>query len=105
MDIDDLPAEFSKLGLAAVAAIRRAYDINAERHDHEAGDDAVVFGIGVYRNSWFLLEREVEGLDDWRCASSRRLPLVISGVGLKVHVYRHGQDADVDLEGFRLDDA
>lgn len=104
MSLDDLPEEFPLLSDAAIAAIRRAYDINAERHDPEAGDDAVVFGIAVYRNSWFLLEREVEALEGWTSARPCG-SLLITGSGLRVHVYRHGQNADVDIEAFRLDDA
>lgn len=98
-----LPAEFHPFADAAVAAIRRTYDINAERYDPSVGDDAVVFGIAVYRNSWYLIEEEVTLLDDWssgRPAGS----LVMVGAGLRVHVYRCGQDADVDLDSFRLDD-
>jgi len=30
--------------------------------------------------------------------------LVITGAGLRIHVYSLGQNADVDLDGFRLDD-
>lgn len=99
----DLPVEFRTLGEAAVAAIRRAYEINAERFDPEIGDDAVVFGIEVYRNSWFLLEQEVECLSEWGSARPSG-SLLITGVGLRVHVYRHGSNADVDLDSFRLDD-
>lgn len=104
MALDDLPGGFGELSAAAIAAIRRAYDINSGRHDTEAGDDAVVFGIGVYRNSWFLVERAIEDLDSWRSARPNG-SLVITGCGLRVHVYRHGHDADADLEAFRLDDA
>jgi hypothetical protein len=102
--MDDLPDEFKALGEAAAAAIRRAYDINAERHDPLIGDDAVVFGIGIYRNSWYLLEQEVETLDQWSSARPAG-SLLITGAGLRLHVYRHGANADVDLDSFRLDDA
>lgn len=104
MAIQDLPSGFGELSVAAVAAIRRAYDINAERHDSEAGDDAVVFGIGVYRNSWFLIERAIDDLESWRSARPNG-SLVITGCDLRVHVYRHGHDAAAELEAFRLDDA
>jgi hypothetical protein len=104
MAVRVLPPQFADLSSAAVAAIRRAYDINAERHDPMAGDDAVVFGIGVYRNSWFLLEQAIEDLDAWKSARPGG-SLVITGGGLRVHVYRHGHDADADLEAFRLDSA
>ena len=105
MALDDLPQEFKALGKAAVAAIRRAYDINAERYDPlVAGDDAVVFGIGIYRNSWYMLEQEIDSLDDWSSARPSG-SLVITGAGLRVHVYRHGQNAEIDLDSFRLDDA
>jgi hypothetical protein len=103
MALIDLPEEFEALSQATVGAIRRAYEVNAERHDPSIGDDAVVFGIGIYRNSWFMLEEEIESLEHW--ASARPLgSLVITGAGLRVHVYRHGQNADVDLDSFRLDD-
>lgn len=104
MSLIDLPDDCAGLWAGAVAAIRHAYDINAERHDPEAGDDAVVFSMGVYRNSWFLVEREIESLDGWVSARPSG-SLVITGAGLRVHVYRHGQNADVDLGAFRLDDA
>lgn len=99
-----LPAEFQAFADTAVAAIRRTYDINADRHDPSVGDDAVVFGIAVYRNSWFLIEEEVAHLDAWSSARPAG-SLVVVGAGLRVHVYRCGQDADVDLDSFRLDDA
>jgi hypothetical protein len=75
-----------------------------DRYDSLVGDDAIVFGIGIYRNSWYLLEQEVETLEGWR--SARPLgSLLITGAGLRLHVYRHGFSADVDLDSFRLDDA
>ena len=104
MSITDLPDEFAFLEEAAVPAIRRAYDTNAQRYDPHVGDDAVVFGIAVYRNSWYLLEQEVEALEHWGSARPSG-SLVITGAGLRVHVYRHGSDAEVDLDTFRLDDA
>lgn len=85
------PDEFGEFADVAVDAIRRAYSVNAARHDPEVGDDAVVFAIGVYRNSWFLLEQEVAVLDGW--SSSRPSgSLVIVGAGRRIHVYRGGQD-------------
>ena len=103
MDSSSLPEEFGEFADVAVDAIRRAYDINAHRHDPEVGDDAVVFAIGVYRNSWFLLEQDVAVLDGW--SSSRPSgSLVIMGAGRRIHVYRCGQDGNVDLNDFRLDD-
>lgn len=104
MALDDLPPAFTSLAEVAVTAIRRAYETNAERHDPLSGDDAVVFGIAVYRNSWFMLEQEVEALSGW--TSARPLgSLLIAGGGLRLHVYRFGSSADTDLDGFRLDDA
>jgi hypothetical protein len=103
MPLDSLPDEFGEFADVAVAAIRRTYDVNANRHDPEIGDDAVVFGIAIYRNSWFLLEQEVAVLDGW--TSSRPSgSLVIVGAGRRIHVYRCGQDGNVDLNDFRLDD-
>jgi hypothetical protein len=99
-----LPSDFHVFADAAVAAIRRTYDINAGRYDPSVGDDAVVFGIAVYRNSWFLIEEEVALLDGWSSARPAG-SLVAVGAGLRVHVYRCGYDADVDLDSFRLDDA
>ncbi len=104
MSLDVLPPEFRHFADAAVTAIRRTYEINAERHDPSVGDDAVVFGIAVYRNSWYLIEEEVAQLDGWSSARPAG-SLVVVGAGLRVHVYRCGQDADVDLDSFRLDDA
>ena len=104
MAIEDLPEEFRALERAAVAAIHRAYEINAERHDPLVGDDAVVFGMGIYRNSWYLLEQEVETLQQWSSARPAG-SLLITGAGLRLHVYRHGANAEVDLDSFRLDDA
>lgn len=103
MSFDSLPDEFGEFADVAVDAIRRAYAANADRHDLEIGDDAVVFAIGVYRNSWFLLEQEVAVLEGW--SSSRPSgSLVVVGAGRRVHVYRCGQNANVDLDQFRLDD-
>ncbi len=103
MPLESLPDEFDEFADAAVAAIKRTYSVNAHRHDPEIGDDAVVFGIAIYRNSWYLLEQEVQELDGWSSARPSG-SLVIIGAGLRIHVYRCGQDADVDLDGFRLDD-
>jgi hypothetical protein len=102
MALEDLPEEFESLHGVAIAAIRRTYDINAERYDAEVGDDGMVFGTNVYRNSWYLLEQAIETLEAWSSARPQG-SLVITGAGLRVHVYRYGEDADVDLEGFRLD--
>lgn len=103
MPSDSLPDEFGEFADVAVDAIRRAYAFNAHRHDSEIGDDAVVFAVGVYRNSWFLLEQDVAVLDGW--SSSRPSgSLVIVGAGRRIHVYRCGHDGNVDLNDFRLDD-
>ena len=103
MSIESLPEEFGEFRDLAVDAIRRAYAVNANRYDLEVGDDALVFAIGVYRNSWFLLEQDVAVLPGW--SSSRPLgSLVIVGAGRRIHVYRCGRDGDVDLDAFRLDD-
>lgn len=103
MSLDSLPDEFGEFADVAVDAIRRAYSVNAARHDPEVGDDAVVFAIGVYRHSWFLLEQDVAVLDGW--SSSRPSgSLVIVGAGRRIHVYRCGQDGNVALNDFRLDD-
>lgn len=103
MPLESLPDEFDEFTEAAVAAIHRAYAVNAHRHDPEVGDDAVVFGIAIYRNSWYLLEQEVFAFEGWSSARPSG-SLVIVGSGLRIHVYRCGQDASVDLDGFRLDD-
>lgn len=104
MSLSSLPGEFDPLRTAAVDAIRRAYEINSQRYEPDVGDDAVVFGIAIYRNSWYLIEQEVLALDHWRSARPAGSLLVV-GAGLRIHVYRHGQDGSVDLDGFRLDDA
>jgi hypothetical protein len=101
--VELLPPSFASLRHAVVGAIRRSYEANAARFDESVGDDAVVFGIAVYRNSWYAIEREVASLDEW-AASRPRGSLVIEGSGHRIHVYRFGQDADVDLQSFRLDD-
>lgn len=62
-----------------------------------------MFGICIYRNSWFLIEQEVARLIYWTSARPAG-SLVIFGAGLRVHVYRHGHDATVDLDTFRLDE-
>lgn len=102
VSIDQLPPEFAELRLAIVTAIRRAYANNAERHDPLAGDDAVVFGVAIYRHSWHLLETAIDELEHWQSARPSG-SLVVTGAGLRIHCYRHGQNADVDLDAFRLD--
>ncbi|MEZ5374030.1 MAG: hypothetical protein R2704_15135 [Microthrixaceae bacterium] len=98
-----LPIDLGEFADIAVEAIGRAYDVNASRHEPEVGDDAVVFGMAIYRNSWFLLEQDVAELEGW--TSSRPSgSLVIVGAGKRIHVYRCGQDGNVNLDDFRLDD-
>jgi hypothetical protein len=103
MSLDSLPSEFESLSDAVVRAIRRTYEVNAERYDESIGDDPMVFGFVVYRNSWFAIEEEVLNLDAWNSARPNG-SLVIVGAGLRIHVYRCGDSADVDLDSFRLDD-
>lgn len=104
MTLSSLPEEFGTFAMAAVDAIRRSYEINSQRYEPDVGDDAVVFGIAVYRNSWYLIEQEVLALDHWRSARPAGSLLVV-GAGLRIHVYRHGQGGSIDLDGFRLDEA
>jgi hypothetical protein len=99
----DLPAGLSQFAVPAAHELRHVYDLNAGRHDPMVGDDAIVFGVSIYRNSWFMLERLIEDLDGWT-SSRPEGSLVISGAGYRIHVYRHGQDEEVDLDAFRLDD-
>jgi hypothetical protein len=51
-----------------------------------------------------MLEEEVHALEHWSSARPSG-SLVVTGAGLRVHIYRHGADAEVDLDSFRLDDA
>lgn len=104
MTLSSLPEEFGLFASPAVDAIRRSYEINSQRYEPDVGDDAVVFGIAIYRNSWYLIEQEVSALDNWRSARPAGSLLVV-GAGLRIHVYRHGQDGSVDLDDFRLDEA
>lgn len=104
MDPKDLPAGLTQFTIPATSEVRRIYGINAERHDALIGDDAIVFGVSIYRNSWFILERIVEDLDGWT-SSRPDGSLVICGAGYRIHVYRYGQDEAVDVDAFRLDDA
>lgn len=104
MIVTELPESLSELPDVVVPALRRVYDLNANRHDELAGDDAVTFGINVYRNSWYWLEQELDALDGWKTARPDG-SLVISGGGYRIHVYRFGQTEQVDLDAFRLDEA
>jgi hypothetical protein len=103
MDSPDLPVGLSDFTTPAARELRHVYDLNSDRHDPLIGDDAIVFGVSIYRNSWYVLERLVEDLDGWT-SSRPEGSLVISGTGYRIHVYRHGQNEEVDLDSFRLDD-
>lgn len=103
MDSVDLPAGLTDFTTPALRELRRVYDLNSDRHDPEVGDDTIVFGISIYRNSWFVLERLVSEIDGWT-SSRPEGSLVISGAGYRIHVYRHGQNEDADLDSFRLDE-
>ncbi len=103
MLLAELPSPLQQLGDVVVPALRHVYDINAGRHDELAGDDAVTFGISVYRNSWFRLEQELDPRSGWLTARPEG-SLVISGYGYRVHVYRFGHDEHLDRDGFRLDE-
>lgn len=103
MDLAELPDPLQQLGEVVVPALRHVYDVNAGRHDELAGDDAVTFGINVYRNSWYRLEQEIDAKPGWRTARPEG-SLVISGYGYRVHVYRFGHDEHTDREAFRLDE-
>jgi len=102
MSHPELPSALADFARQATDELRRVYDFNAERHDQMVGDDAIVFGVSIYRNSWFVLERLIEDLDGWKSARPDG-SLVICGAGYRIHVYRYGQDEDVDLDSFRLD--
>ena len=99
-----LPGPLHGLPEIVVPTLRRVYDLNASRHDELAGDDASTFAFNVYRNSWFWLEQEFAGQDGWKTARPYG-SLVISKEGYRVHSYRWGQNEQVDLEAFRLDEA
>jgi hypothetical protein len=103
MDFADLPEPLRALLEVLAPAIHQVYDANAERHDELSGDDAMVFGIAVYRNSWFRVEQEVRELDGWKTARPDG-SLLISGHGYRLHMYRFGNDELVDLDLFRIDE-
>jgi hypothetical protein len=101
---EPLPPTLADLPDVAVKVLRRVYDQNAERYDEPVGDDGVTFAVSIYRNSWFQLEEAFKQLPGWRTARPRG-SLVISRGEFRIHVYRWGQDEQVDLDGFRLDEA
>jgi hypothetical protein len=103
MDFAELPEPLRALLHALIPTIREVYDVNAERYDELMGDDAIVFGINVYRNSWFRVEQEVRELDGWG-TSRPDGSLLISGHGYQLHMYRFGYNEAVDLDLFRIDE-
>lgn len=60
-----IPADIERQDLhdAILAALRRAYDVNMERHDPGVGDTALTFGIHTWTSSTFYLQRELETID------------------------------------------
>ena len=103
MDFADLSEPLRVLLSTLTPAIRQVYDVNAERYDELAGDDAIVFGISVYRNSWFRVEQEVRELVGWK-TSRPDGSLLISGHDYRLHIYRFGDDELTDLDLFRIDE-
>lgn len=97
------PKPVQDLAALSLPILVHVYDVNAGRHDDLLGDDAVTFGITIYRNSWFQLEQAAQAAG-WR-VSRPEGSLLISGWGYRAHVYRWGQNELVDLEAFRLDEA
>jgi hypothetical protein len=102
MDSKDIPVSLAQLLDTIVPAIRRAYEVNAERHDQMVGDDLTTFAIAVYRNSWYLIEEAVQELDDWS-TSRPEGSLVVTNGHHRVHVYRAGPNEFVDLDALRFD--
>lgn len=104
MILSPLPAPLQEVCDLTVRRLRETYEFNARRHEPANGDDAVTFGISVYRNSWAVIERDVTELQGWS-ASRPEGSLVVAGWARRLHIYRFGDDERVDLERFRLDEA
>jgi len=51
------------LRAAIIDAIQTAYEVNVERYDPDQGDDAVSFGILVWKSTTHFLRRRLAGLD------------------------------------------
>jgi len=85
MDLPQLPDPLRALLEVLTPAIRHVYGTNAERYDELSGDDAIVFGIAVYRNSWFRVEQEVRELEGWRTTRPDG-SLLIRGMATASHV-------------------
>lgn len=101
-DQEQLDAALTDIAEKVVPAIRRAYAVNASRHDPAVGDDSITFGNLVYRNSWFFIEEAVAGDMAWQTSRPDQSLLITDG-HYRFHVYRCGADEHVDLNSFSLD--
>jgi len=102
MDPLALLEELEPFTIPAVKELHRVYDENAARFEPLLGDDAMTFGVNMYRNSWYTMERVADDLPGWTSARPDG-SLVICGAGMRIHVYKHGQDETDDPDNFRLD--
>jgi hypothetical protein len=69
-----LPPELEDPALrrSILAALRRTYEVSQDRHDPNAGDDALTFGIHTWKSSTHFLPIELGALGDgvsWQVAN------------------------------------
>lgn len=84
-----------------VTVVRRAYDENCARFDEELGDNATTFGICLFHNITFLLERRLEPVAEI-CVTRPDNSFVIETEGYSVHVYKAPPGTD-SMAGIRFD--
>ena len=84
-----------------VAALRRVYILNAERHEEAIGDDRLTFGVQVWRNSWFALEEELTDLDLVRTSRPNGSLAIHIGRAI-LHPYKVGATEELNIETVRI---
>jgi hypothetical protein len=101
---DVAPGEWGeRLRLALLAALEQVYDENCQRHAPEdIGDNNKTFGINVYENLRFVIERDVIPVIDGATIETHRNAWMIRLWGGKViHIYKAHPGA-VDVRDFRF---
>jgi len=82
--------------------LRRVYEIDSRAFDPLVGDNAQLFGFGIWTHAWFFIEQALAGIEG-AAVTHREHSHQIRVGSLTIGVYKVGDSADESIDAVELD--
>jgi len=99
------PAEAKLLRRVAAEVLeqlRRVYEIDSRAFDPLVGDNAQLFGFGIWTHAWFFIEQALAGIGG-AAVTNREHSHQIRVGSLTIGVYKVGDSADESIDSIEID--